>query len=174
MHRIFWLLPMVLLGSCRSNDKEEIRVDTSNIVQQVAGVNKELAISDGELMDRYFQRRGWDYKSTGSGVFYSIVTKGKGVSVRKGITVQISYRITLLNGTVCYGIAAPLEKEFVAGMGKEISGLEEAILLMKEGDRAIVAIPPHLAYGLLGDEDKIPPRSTIIYDLTIVKVFQNS
>lgn len=174
MHRIYWLLPMVLLGSCGSNDKGEVRIDTRKVVQQVAGANKELAISDGELIDRYFQRRGWDYKSTGSGLSYSIITKGKGTSVLKGTTVQISYRITLLNGAVCYGIAAPLEKEFVVGMGKEISGLEEAILLMKEGDRAIVAIPPHLAYGLLGDEDKIPPRSTIIYDLTVVKVFQNS
>ncbi len=169
------LLLLFLFASCNSHKNEvNLPFDTGSVVQQVAGANKELAIADRELMERYFQRRGWVYKNSGSGLFYSIVQRGQGESVKAGVTVQISYTVSLLNGMVCYGKGIPVIKDFVAGMGKEISGLEEAVLLMKVGDRAIFAIPPHLAYGLLGDEDMIPSRSVIIYDITVVKVAQNS
>ena len=36
------------------------------------------------------------------------------------------------------------------------SGLEEGLLLMKVGDKAKFIIPSHLAFGLLGDENRIP------------------
>lgn len=134
----------------------------------------ELAISDKELIERYFQKREWPTQSTGSGLVYHIFKRGSGAMATKETKVQISFTVSLLDGTVCYGADKPVEKELVVGMGKEASGLEEALLLLKEGDSAIIAVPPHLGYGLLGDEDKIPPRSTIIYDLTIVKVLQNN
>jgi FKBP-type peptidyl-prolyl cis-trans isomerase len=31
-------------------------------------------------------------------------------------------------------------------------------------------MPPHLAYGLIGDNKKIPARATIIYDVEILDV----
>jgi FKBP-type peptidyl-prolyl cis-trans isomerase len=35
------------------------------------------------------------------------------------------------------------------------------------GDKSKVILPPHLAFGLTGDE-KVPPMSTLVYDLKIV------
>ena len=165
---------LLMLGACHSNNSNTYplanKVDVS---QKIADVNKELAISDMELIERYFQRREWPTQSTGSGLVYHISKRGNGAMVKKENGVKISFTVSLLDGSVCYGGVTPEEKEFVVGMGKEISGLEEVLLLLREGDRAIIAIPPHLGHGLLGDESKIPPRSTIIYDLTLVKVLQN-
>jgi len=31
-------------------------------------------------------------------------------------------------------------------------------------------MPSHLAYGIAGDEDKIPPNSPVYFDLHLVKV----
>jgi len=161
-------------SSCNSkDDKRNEFVDSGYVNQQIASANRELSISDRELIERYFEKRKWPYHSTGSGLFYSIVKHGNGVKTTAGSAVHISYSVSLLNGDLCYGADKPVEKEFVAGMGKDISGLEEAVLLLCEGDRAVIAISPHLAYGLLGDESKIPPRATIIFDLTLEKVVQN-
>ena len=41
---------------------------------------------------------------------------------------------------------------------------------MRAGDKARFIIPPHLAYGLLGDENRIPARSIIIYQVELVDV----
>ena len=50
------------------------------------------------------------------------------------------------------------------------SGLHEAIQYLKVGDKAKVIIPSHLAHGIAGDFEKIPPRSTIIYDIHLIAV----
>jgi len=52
-----------------------------------------------------------------------------------------------------------------------ISGLEEGILYLSEGDKAKIIIPSHLGYGLLGDLDKnIPPKATLIYDIELKSI----
>jgi FKBP-type peptidyl-prolyl cis-trans isomerase len=59
---------------------------------------------------------------------------------------------------------------FQIGHGGVETGLEEAILLMKVGDRAKLVIPSHLAHGFFGDDERIPPRATLIYDIKIVNL----
>ncbi|PLX11282.1 MAG: hypothetical protein C0594_03890 [Marinilabiliales bacterium] len=51
-----------------------------------------------------------------------------------------------------------------------ISGLEEGISMMREGEKARFIIPPYLAWGLLGDEDKVPMRSIVVYDVELISV----
>ena len=54
------------------------------------------------------------------------------------------------------------------GSGGVESGLEEGILLLKLGDKARFIIPSYLAHGLSGDQDKIPPKATLIYTIKII------
>ena len=58
---------------------------------------------------------------------------------------------------------------FTVGKGEVISGLEEGILLLHIGDKAKFIIPSHLAYGLLGDDNEIPTKATLIYDIEVVQ-----
>lgn len=39
---------------------------------------------------------------------------------------------------------------------------------MKKGERAILTIPPNLAYGETGLPPLIPPNSTLIYDIELL------
>jgi FKBP-type peptidyl-prolyl cis-trans isomerase len=39
---------------------------------------------------------------------------------------------------------------------------------MKMGDRAKLIIPSHLAHGLVGDLNKIPPLTTIVVDIHLI------
>lgn len=50
------------------------------------------------------------------------------------------------------------------------AGLEEGILMLRTGDKARFILPPHLAYGLFGDEEKILPRSTIVYEVKVIEI----
>jgi len=36
------------------------------------------------------------------------------------------------------------------------------------GDKAKLIIPSHLAFGLAGDMDQIPPLSPIVYDIEVL------
>jgi FKBP-type peptidyl-prolyl cis-trans isomerase len=48
------------------------------------------------------------------------------------------------------------------------SGIHEGIKFMSVGDRAKLIIPSHLAHGLVGDLDKVPPLSTLVVDIHLI------
>ena len=59
-------------------------------------------------------------------------------------------------------------KEVLVDQSEVESGLQEAIKLLSTGDRAKFIIPSHIAHGLLGDLNKIPPLRTLVIDLTLL------
>jgi FKBP-type peptidyl-prolyl cis-trans isomerase len=59
---------------------------------------------------------------------------------------------------------------FEVGKGGIENGLEEAILQLHLGDQAVIILPSHLAFGLLGDQKKIPQRATVIYEIDFIKL----
>ena len=54
-----------------------------------------------------------------------------------------------------------------------IPGLEEGLMLMKEGDKYKFVIPPELAYGESGVEN-IPGGATIVFEIELIKVLKPS
>ena len=59
-------------------------------------------------------------------------------------------------------------RSFMIGQDNVETGLHEAVTYLKLGDKAHVILPSHLAHGLTGDNNKIPPRSTVIYNLELI------
>ena len=78
--------------------------------------------------------------------------------------------ITLLNGDTCYNWKKGGEESFTIDYDHNESGLHEAIKKMRAGDKAKVILPSHLAFGVAGDFDKIPTRSSVVYDIELVRV----
>lgn len=110
-------------------------------------------------------------KSTDSGLRYMIFKNGDGQSFAKsGQTVYTRLKIELLNGTVCHETPKGETENFVLEHGDKESGVHEALRYMKKGDRAKLILPSHLAHGLLGDRDKIPPQSILYIDLELVEL----
>jgi FKBP-type peptidyl-prolyl cis-trans isomerase len=50
------------------------------------------------------------------------------------------------------------------------SGLHEGVQLLSPGDSAILVIPSYRAHGLIGDQDRIPMRSSVVYRVGLVKL----
>ena len=63
--------------------------------------------------------------------------------------------------------------EFVIGKGLLIPGWELGLLKMKKGDKRCLVIPHQLAYGHRSF-DKIPPYSTLIFEIELIKIEKNS
>lgn len=108
-------------------------------------------------------------KSTASGLQYKVATEGSGESPKTNDTVQVHYRGTLVDGTEfdsSYKRGQPA-KFPVNGV---IKGWTEALTLMKPGAKWQLYIPGALAYGERGSGDRIPPNSTLIFDVELLSV----
>uniref|UniRef100_A0A672SIK3 peptidylprolyl isomerase n=1 Tax=Sinocyclocheilus grahami TaxID=75366 RepID=A0A672SIK3_SINGR len=53
------------------------------------------------------------------------------------------------------------------GAGKVIKGWEEGMLNMRKGGKRLMVIPPSLAYGSQGVDNRVPPDSTFTYILNL-------
>lgn len=165
------LLTALVLGyACRQNEEIKQPRNPGEEKESLVRVNKYLVNKDKEVIENYVKRRGWEMELTKTGLWYMIYEEGGGNLVEEGNLVTIEYSVSLLDGTLCYHSDESGPKEFVVGKGGVEPGLEEGIRLLRLGDKARFILPPHLAYGLLGDEKKIPARSVIVYDLEVITI----
>jgi FKBP-type peptidyl-prolyl cis-trans isomerase FklB len=105
---------------------------------------------------------------TGSGLQYRVLKEGEGKKPTVTDTVVVQYRGTLVNGkefNSSYARGEPATLD----LNKVIDGLREALMLMREGAKWEVVIPPKLAYGEQGSGN-IGPNETLIYEIELIRV----
>ena len=167
---ILFLLFQVILYSCVRDTPEQKNNVPAIDEETLISTNRYIIQKEVERIGNYVERRGWDMDTTKSGLWYKIIKKGAGPGAVNGKIATIEYEISLLDGTVCYSSEQTGLKQFAIGSGGVESGLEEGILLLNEGAEAIFILPPYLAYGIPGDQKKIPPNASLVYNLKLKKV----
>ena len=70
---------------------------------------------------------------------------------------------------LAFGIYADGKKVFVVDKSSEITGLHEAVKLLKPGGKANLVIPSHLAYGVAGDGHRIIGQKSVAMKISIEK-----
>lgn len=98
------------------------------------------------------------------------VTIGTGAEAKPGTTVTVDYIGKLTDGTV---FDSSVERKqplvFTLGAPGIIPGFQVGVNGMKVGGERLLSIPPSLGYG---DQQvgAIPPNSTLIFDVKLLKV----
>lgn len=103
-----------------------------------------------------------------SGVQYEVLRFGSGEQPQAVDTVLINYQASLTNGTVfdtTYDDGEPLHMPLddIA-----VPGMKEALLLMKEGAKWQVVIPPSMGFGRSGNN--MLRRRDLIYDIELISI----
>ena len=176
MNRYFPFLPVLLLqlilySSCSDQPQPTITTHYPGITSDsLVKYNRGVILKEDQQIEDFIARYGWKMKKTSTGLRYLIFKKGQGEKTGKGKIAVIRYSVRLLDGKLCYSSDKEGLKEFKIGYGGMESGVEEGILLIRVGDRAKFIVPSHLAFGLLGDQNKIPQHATLVYDIELVKI----
>jgi FKBP-type peptidyl-prolyl cis-trans isomerase len=108
-------------------------------------------------------------KVTPSGLQYKVITSGKGKTPKATDKVTVHYTGKLIDGTV-FDSSVESGQPATFGVNQVIPGWTEALQLMKEGDKWMLFIPSDLAYGERGAGGQIPPHSTLIFEVELLKV----
>ncbi len=120
------------------------------------------------------ERHG-DTTITPTGLKYIDMKVGKGEQPKPGQTIIVNYTGKLTNGTTFDSNVDPKfghTQPFITpiGVGKVIPGWDEGMVSMKVGGKRRLIVPSELGYGPQGSGDKIPPNSTLIFDVELIKV----
>ena len=108
-------------------------------------------------------------KTTATGLQYEVVTTGTGKSPTTTDRVTVHYTGKLVDGTV-FDSSIQRGQPTSFRVNQVIAGWTEALQLMHEGDKWIVYIPYTLGYGERGSPPQIPPFSTLIFEVELLKV----
>lgn len=108
-------------------------------------------------------------KTTATGLQYEILSEGKGKSPTTADRVTVHYTGKLTDGTI-FDSSIQRGQPATFRVNQVIPGWTEALKLMQEGDKWILYIPYSLGYGERGSPPQIPPFSTLIFEVELIKV----
>jgi FKBP-type peptidyl-prolyl cis-trans isomerase FkpA len=167
---LFVLSILVLFASCKEEVPEQPK-DVNWTKADSYTLGKNVAENE-EIRIRLFleMHKDWELTKTGTGLRYYVYEKGEGLSPQRKQTAEIEYVVSLLDGTECYRTEVDEYEEMLVDQSDVETGVQEAIKLLKVGDRAKLIIPSHIGHGLLGDQDKIPPLTTLVVDLYLMGI----
>ena len=125
------------------------------------------------LISKFKTKQLNNVKKTASGLSYIIYEEGTGKQVKAGDAVNIHYICFSDTGKIVddsYSNMVPLS--FEVGSQAFIEGCSEGVALLKQGGKAVLFIPPHLAYGARGNA-VIPPNSMVVFYIEMMRVEKN-
>ncbi|XP_050678040.1 FK506-binding protein 59 [Leptidea sinapis] len=104
------------------------------------------------------------------GVLKRIIKEGEGTNTpHKGSEVTVHYTGTLLDGSKFDSSKDRNEPfSFTLGKGRVIRGWDIGVATMKKGEVCVLTCAPEYAYGANGSPPKIPPNSTLQFEVEMI------
>lgn len=147
---------------------EEAQSLINDYLSELQKKAEELARKEGEeFLAENGKKEG--IKTTASGLQYAVEKEGEGAQPTAEDEVTVHYTGKLLNGTV-FDSSVQRGEPATFPLNRVIPGWTEGVQLMKEGAKYTFFIPSDLAYGPQGVPNAIPPHSTLIFEVELIKV----
>jgi len=133
----------------------------------------ELSDYEKVLLKQFLAEEEPGIEAKKEGFYMLSLKEGKGRKINKGDHIWVHYEGKFLNGKFFDGTYRSREPiDFVYGTQfMLISGLEQALAYMSEGEKSMIILPSDLAFGETGDDfGIIPPYTSLVYTLEVIKI----
>jgi FKBP-type peptidyl-prolyl cis-trans isomerase len=141
--------------------------------KQQAELDKQKALAPKNLADgqKFLEdnKAKEGVKVTASGLQYKIIKPGSAKKPKPTDQVEVHYKGTLIDGTTfdsSYDRGEPAKFP----LNGVIPGWTEGLQLIGEGGKVFLYIPYTLAYGEAGMGNVIPPNSTLVFEVELIKI----
>jgi FKBP-type peptidyl-prolyl cis-trans isomerase len=166
------LVSVLTLLACKEKTAREARI--INISDTLKKANQSIVAEQKMVIEAFLSRKGWPYKTTGTGLYYHVYySPSEQKKIADGDFVSIAFSLEDLKGNVFYDVFHKQKVTFRVGHDRMEAGIHEVMLNLKKGDKCYVLLPPHLAFGLTGNEH-IPPYTILLYNLEVQRVEPSS
>lgn len=173
----------VAVGALDGMREAEMRVSDEDVQQAISALQqKQIALAQAEAQhaakaaraegEAYLQQNGKKsgVTTTESGLQYEVLKRGNSHDHPSASSkVNVHYHGTLIDGTV-FDSSVERGEPISFPLNGVIAGWTEGVQLMSPGDRFRFVIPANLAYGDRQASPKIPPGSTLIFEVELLEI----
>lgn len=167
----FSLVFFIALTACKTDATTDKKLPEEKEIKEFIQIkNKENVGVEDQQIDDYLSRRNWVFEKTKTGIRYQFYRNGSGLQPQAEQVVELEYALQLIRGEEIYNSRKDGLLTFTIDKDDVPAGLNEFVKMMHVGDKAKLIVPSYLGFGATGDDNKIPPRATLIYDLELKQV----
>lgn len=143
------------------------------INEYLQNLEAEASAKAREMGEKFLEenKKNENVKVTASGLQYVVEKEGTGEHPSATDEVTVHYTGRLLNGQV-FDSSVQRGEPATFPLNRVIPGWTEGVQLMNEGAKYTFFIPSDLAYGPQGIPNAIPPHSTLIFEVELIKVIK--
>jgi gliding motility-associated peptidyl-prolyl isomerase len=168
----FLFLALLIIACSKPEPRKPIVRKTSSFMRESVERNKALNKLEEKLILQKMESDSTHvYNASPHGFWYYHVEKDSANTLFpvKGDEVLFSYEIKDLKDSIIYSKEELGDKNYLVDQEDLISGLQEGIKLMKEGEVVTFLFPSYKAYGYSGFE-KINSNQPLIYTVHLKKI----
>lgn len=170
---IYIMILVISVISCDCTSKNsraeyprETPVETNRIEAR-----KDFLQKERESIEAYQKDYDLEMTRTGTGLYYKITEDAPGEEVvESNDVVEYAYNISTLHGTLLYSSEELGTATLKIDRQDSEIGLHEALKILGLGDEGLFILPSHLAFGVAGDQNKVPPMTPLVYELKIINI----
>jgi len=130
--------------------------------------NKEAIETGAKFLEENKGKEG--VQTTASGLQYKILSAGTGIKPDANDSITVHYEGKLIDGNI-FDSSIKRGAPVTFTLNQVVAGWTEGFQLLSEGTKAMFYIPSSLGYGER-DNGVIPPHSTLIFEVELIKVYK--
>lgn len=166
------------LAACNSTQQKGVDSDTVTVEETAVEIEQEPAQDNQQYGQAFFDDAAKEsatpsdttWVKTASGLKYTVLKEGTGISPKATDNVTVHYTGRLLDGTV-FDSSVDRGAPLTFALNQVIAGWTEGLQLMKEGGKDVFYLPSDIAYGETGTPGgPIPPNAPLIFEVELIKV----
>ena len=164
---VYFTLLSILVACSYPQPRSPIkqRVETTSVEK-----NKELLLKETLLIEQYITTQSnLAYNKSPSGLWYA-ASDINIFTYKKGTQIDFEYKVLDLNNKLVYDRNTIGKQTYFVDEQPIMYGLKEALSLLKEGASGTFLLPSILAYGVLGDQNKIDSNTPLVIQLKITNI----
>ncbi len=178
MNKFFLIITVVLLLiSCsKPEPRKPVVRKTGSFIKESIKRNKVLNNIEEDLLKAKLKKDSiHNYFTSPKGFWYfynrrdSLQTKYP----KKGDEVIYTYEVKRLNDSIVYSKEEIGKKRYLVDREELITGLQDGIKLMHQGEIITFLFPSHKAFGYTGN-DRIDPNEPLIYTVQLIEIIHKN
>lgn len=172
---LYFVLTGLLFACKQTEPRQPISYSSGTFIKESVQRNKMIVQDEEKLIQEIIKKDSTHHyyqSNLGFWYKYDVAVTTDNILPKKGDIVKLDFEIYDINNQLIYGKNETSPKVYAVDKQEIMIGLRHAVKLMHKGETVSFIFPSHMAYGYLGDKEKIGTNIPLICKVTLNDIKQ--